>query len=249
MKLSGNKNSSLLLLVALIAALLFAVFYYVVLPKKDDVESLEGSVNALQTEIDALHGQITAMEETNTTEVTNVFEIRQKLPQSREIDQLLLNLEEIEYVSKTRITSIGFNSYDELVSESNIVPAAPEEETATDETAEGETAETEDTETNETTENGEGEETGETVETPVSEIAAQTLPPELKLITFNLEIEAPDNQNIQQFIKEIENLSRIMHIDTISYSLPGEEGEIMEDVSETLNASIQVTTFYYEGES
>ncbi|MFC7685211.1 potassium transporter [Ureibacillus sp. GCM10028918] len=244
MKLSGNKNSSLLLLIALIAALLFAIYYYILLPKKDHVDSLEGSINGLQTEISTLQGQIASLEEEGTSEVSNVFEIRQKLPQSREIDQLLLNLEEIEFVTETRITSIGFNSYDALVSESNIVPV-PEEEAVTDEATEGQTDEAETTENAEVVE---GEETGETVETPVSEIAAQTLPPELKLITFNLEIEASENQNIQQFIEEIENLKRIMHIDSISYSLPGEEGEFVEAEAETLNASIQVTTFYYEGE-
>ncbi len=241
MKLSGN-NSSVPLLVALVAALLFAIFYYVVLPKKEDVKSLESSVGSLQTEIQTLQAEITTLEAEGSNQVSNVFEIRQKLPQSREIDQLLLNLEEIQYVTQTRITSIGFNSYDALVSESAIVPAPVEGDTTTD----GETA-TNTGENGETTENVEGEETGETVETPVSEIAAQTLPPELKLITFNLEIEASNNRNIQQLIEEIENLKRIMHIDSISYSLPGEEGQFTED-DETLNASIQVTTFYYEGE-
>ncbi|WP_052130329.1 hypothetical protein [Ureibacillus sinduriensis] len=244
MKLSGNKNTSLLLLVALIAALLFAIFYYIVLPKKDNVQSLENSINALQTEIGALQAQIDSSTEESTSDVSNVFEIRQKLPQSRQIDQLLLNLEEIEFVSKTRITSIGFNSYDALVSESAIVPL-PEEETAED-AAEGQMDGAEVTDTEEA---GEGNETGETVETPVSEIAAQTLPTELKLITFNLEIEAPDDQNIQVFIEEIENLKRIMHMDSISFTLLGEEGEFREEGNDTVTASIQVTTFYYEGES
>lgn len=233
MKLSSNKNSSSLLLILLVAALLFAVFYYIVLPKKEEVESLENSVGSLQTEIKTIRTNITALEAENSKENTDVFEIRQKLPQSREIDQLLLNLEEIEFVSKTRITSIGFNSYDALVSESAIAPSPEEEAEITEET--------------EAAENVEGEETGETGETPVSEIAAQTLPPELKLITFNIEIESPASQNIQLFIEEIENLKRIMHIDSISYSLPGEEGEFTDE-EETLHASIQVTTFYYEGE-
>lgn len=245
MKLSGNKNTSIVLLVALIASLLFAIYYYIVLPKKDNVQSLESAINALHTEIGALQAQIDSSEEETTVEVSNVFEIRQKLPQSREIDQLLLNLEEIEFVSETRITSIGFNSYDALVSESTIVPL-PEEVVDTDETAEVQEEETEKAETEEAEE---GTETGETAETPVSEIAAQTLPPELKLITFNLEIEAPDGQNIQLFIEEIENLKRIMHIDSISYTLPGEEAEFLEEGNEAVTASIQVTTFYYEGES
>lgn len=239
MKLSSNKNTSVLLLVVLVAALLFAVYYYIVLPKKDNVVAIESSINALQTEITTLESQMTSIDEQSATEVENVFTIRQRLPKSREIDQLLLNLEEIEFVSEARITSIGFNSYDTLVSESAIAPT-PEEEIVTDESTVEEPAiegETEDTEAEEVT------------EAPVSDIAAVTLPPELKLITFNLELEVPEYQSLQRFIKELEKLPRIMHVDTINFTLPGEEGEFMEDAAESLTASIQVTTFYYEGES
>jgi len=239
MKVSSNKNTSIILLVLLIAALLFAVYYYLVLPKKENVESLESSINSLQTEITSLQDQQSSIEVSTTSNVENVFAIRQKLPQSREIDQLLRNLEEIEYMTKSRITSIGFNSYDELVSESSIVSNS-DEEAATDEKAQDETA------TEESTEAANTE--GKISETPVSDIAATTLPPELKLITFNLEIEAPENQNVEKFIKELENLPRIVHIDSIDYSLPGEEGELQEE-DESITASIQVTTFYYEGES
>ncbi|MCM3386976.1 type 4a pilus biogenesis protein PilO [Ureibacillus chungkukjangi] len=244
MKLSSNKNSSVILLIVLVVALLFAVFYYIVFPKKDNIQSLEGSISSLQTEITALEGQMASLDETSSSDVSNIYAIRQKLPQSREIDQLLLNLEEIEYVTETRITSIGFNSYDALVSESAIAPV-PEEATTVEENTVDEDTEA----TAEGEEIVEGEETGETVETPVSEIAAEIIPPELKLITFNLTIEASVYDNIQQFIQEIENLKRIMHIDSISYTLPGEEGEFLEEEAETLSASVQVTTFFYEGES
>lgn len=254
MKLSGNKNTSILLLVLLVAALLFAVYYYMVLPKKDRVTSLESSVTSLQGEITSLQEQVsTANNQENPLDDTNIFTLRQKLPQTREIDQLLLNLEEIEFVSKTRIVSVGFNSYDELVSESTIVPVS-EEEVVTDGTTEGETpaeGETAVPEEGTVPEEGATDETGEAVETPetpVSDIAAQTLPPELKLITFNLEVAAPEHRNLQKFIEEVEKLERVMHIDSVSYSLPGEAVEIMEDSNETLNSSIQLTTFYYEGE-
>ncbi|WP_233549354.1 type 4a pilus biogenesis protein PilO [Lysinibacillus yapensis] len=240
MKLSGNKNTSALLLIVLVAALLFALYYYVVLPKKDQAASLESSKAALQTEIATLQEQQALMEaQASLPQESNITTLRKKLPASREIDQLLLNLEEIEYITQSRILSIGFNSYDTLVSESGIVPV-PEEEVATEEAAEGQNDAVEE----ETMVDGESVE----VETPVSQIAAETLPPELKLITFNLEIAASEYEDLLQFIEEIENLERIMHIDSISYTLPGEEEAFMEE-AEALNASVQVTTFYYEGES
>jgi len=54
--------------------------------------------------------------------------------------------------------------------------------------------------------------------------------------------------SLLQFIQELESLDRIMHVDAINYSLLGEEAEFEEDVTDTVNASIQVTTFYYDGE-
>lgn len=233
MKLSSSKSSSILLLVALIAALLFALFYYVVLPKKNEVESLESSINSLQTEIETLEGQVAAPEE--EAEVSNIFELRKKVPQTREIDQLLLNIEELEYVTESRVQAITFNNYDTIVSESELVPKPDEtEEAPATEATEGET-----TESTEPTEEA---------ESPVSTISTETLPAELKMVTFVVDVASSNYENLQQFIKEIENLERVMHIDTISYSLPGEENEFAEEPTDEVTASIQITTFYYEGD-
>lgn len=246
MKLSSSsKNSQTILLVLLVMVLLFAVYYYVVLPKKNEVELLESSISSIQSEIDSLQNQITAVQGVQTKETSNVFAYRKKLPQSREIDKLLLNLEEIGYVTESKINGINFNSYDELVSESAILPT---EEDPTTENGEAQgTADVEAAE-NLTTENSDTETTA-TEQAPVSAIAAESLPPELKLITFNIDVESMNYQYLQQFIKEIEDLDRVMHIDTINYSLPGEENEFAEEPSDVVSASIQVTTFYYEGES
>ena len=39
-----------------------------------------------------------------------------------------------------------------------------------------------------------------------------------------------------------------MHVDSIEYELLGEELEIKDDASEEVKVTIQVTTFFYEGE-
>lgn len=39
-----------------------------------------------------------------------------------------------------------------------------------------------------------------------------------------------------------------MHVDSIQYTLLGEENEFVEETSEVVNMSLQVTTFYYERE-
>ena len=245
MKLSNSKNSQLPLLVALVAALLFALFYYVVLPKKDEAKALESSVSTLKSEIVALEGQKSDQIDDNI-EVANIFELRKKVPQSREIDQLLLNIEELEFVTDSRIQAITFNNYDSVVSESELVPTPEEEVTEEAATPEETTTEEEPAREGETiTETGE---TTEQADSPISTIAAETLPAELKMITFVLDVSSSNYENLQQFIKEIENLERVMHIDTINYSLPGEENEFAEEPTDEVTASIQITTFYYEGE-
>ena len=51
------------------------------------------------------------------------------------------------------------------------------------------------------------------------------------------------------FIKEIEQIERVMKLDSVSLTLPGEEEQLQEDAVPTYKAAIQITTFYYEGEN
>lgn len=220
-------------------ALLFAIYYYVLLPKQDEADMLESSVNSLQSEIASLNEQITLVQEEQSRESSNEFALRKKVPDNREIDELLLNIEEIEYVSGSRIQSISFNNYDSLVSASglNDPNAVPD----TEENAEGQTEASEEQATDTTSETAE-----QVITTPVSTIAVESLPANLKLVTFEVDVESPNYEKLQQFIKETEQLERVMHIDAIEYDLPGEENIYAENASDIVSATVQVTTFYYE---
>lgn len=259
MQLSGGKNSGPLLITALILALLFAVYYYVVLPKQEEATEKQNAVNHLTSETATMKDQIALIKENRNDEVDSGLIIRQKLPADREIDQLLLALEEAEYVSGSRILTITFNNYDNLVSESGLLdPNAP----TGDEQADGAMEESERDETtdnSETNENIEDKGTPESDQTggtaveeteqeavPISTMSAEALPANLKLLPFQVDIESPDAEQLQQFMKEIEQMERVMHIDTIEYSLPGEEDALTEKGDKVVSASIQVTTFYFE---
>lgn len=233
MQLSSGKNSGPLLVTALVLVVLFAVYYYVVLPKQDEAEIKQSTVDTLNSEISTMKEQIALMEGDNNGAVSNEFAVRKKLPESRKIDELLLSFEEIEYISNSRIAGISFNNYDDLVSASGLAdPNANTEGNQMDGALEEAPVE------------GAADQQGEPV--PVSTMSAEALPANLKLITCQIEIESPDDEQLQQFIKEIEALERVMHIDTIEYSLPGEEDTLMNDASAIVSASIQVTTFYFE---
>lgn len=225
---SSSKNTTILLVIALSMALLFAVYYYVVKPKQDDAESVSREVTTLKAEISSLEENLVTFREQQSQTNINEFALRKKVPATRAIDTLILSMEEIEYVTGSRILSIDFNNYDEQVSASGL-----EDPNATTETKEQET--TEETQNNEQSE-----------ALPVSTIAVENLPPSLKLITFNINVMSPNNENLQQFIKEVEKIERVMHIDTIDFSLPVEENIFLEDATDVVFADVQVTTFYYE---
>ncbi|QBK25740.1 potassium transporter [Ureibacillus thermophilus] len=229
MKLTSGKNSSTLLLIALVAALLFALYYYILLPKKEEAASLESSILSTRSEIESIQQQIEELNASKNAEHATLFELRKKVPATRNLDDIVLKIEETQYVTGTKILSIHFNNYDELVSSSQLEsPNVPTEE---GENGEDATTEAEDSE-----------------ETPVSPIAKENLPSELKLITFEVRVESPDFNHLVNFIKEIEKIKRIMHIDAINFSLPGEESEFDEDSEDSITATVKVTTFYYEGE-
>lgn len=238
MSKQSNKYLPYILIAVLVMTLIFAMYYYIVLPKMDERDQLTTQNTTVSTTIDTLKAQINELEAQQNQEVVNEFVLRKKLPASREIDQLLLYLEQLEMIADVRIDSISMNNYDMAVQSSPIVDpnATTETEGASEE------------EQYIDTQGQSAYPTDPDAETPVSDIAASELPEELKLITLNLAIQAPSNTALKSFIKEIEKLERVMHIDQISYALPGEENAFEEVVSGVVAATIQVTTFYYEGE-
>ena len=239
-QLSGGKNSGVLLILALVMALLFAVYYYVVLPKTNDVSAMESSVSTLQSEVSTLQESIALVtDEQNQTSV-NPFALRKKVPQDRDMMDLLLNIEEVGFVADSRIVSINFNNYDTPVAESALQDPNQVEAVEGEQSAEQSP--------DEATVQAEGEASDVLEQAPpVSSIARETLPTALKMVTFSIDVESPNAAQLEVFIKELETLERIMRVDTIQYSLPGEENEFAEDRSDIVNATIQVTTFYYEG--
>ncbi|MFJ7735051.1 potassium transporter [Lysinibacillus sp. NPDC097287] len=241
--ITSNKNSAILLLTALIAALLFAVYYYVLTPKLDDVKAKESTVSTINQEITSLQEQIAIVEETQQSSTSENLTLRKKVPQTRAIEKVLLDIAEIEAVTGTLVESISFNNYDSLVLDSTITdPNAPvvDEGAVQDVPATGGDG-TDNQPTEEETE-------GTTDELPVSTIAKESLPAALKLVTFSIDIAALDMKSLNSYLEEIEKIERIMKIDALDISLPGEEDKFQEDADPTVTATIQVTTFYYEGE-
>ena len=225
-KLMSSENSPLLLLTAFVAALLCAVYYYLVVPKTNEVEAKSNSIEQLGQEIASLEEQLTQTSNEQMSMASNSLAMRKKVPETRAIEQVILDITQIEEVTGTRVESVNFN-YDvdvaqTEVTESNTIEKA---EVAVDE-----------------------EQTKVEENVPVPTIAKETLPANLKLVTFTIEVAALDFNALDRFLKEIENLERVMKTDTISFKLPGEQDRLETEKDLSATATVQITTFYYEGE-
>lgn len=224
--LVSNKKTAFLLIVTLVVLVLGVIYFYFIYPLNKEKKSKEEAVRYVQSEIGILQSQLA----TSTVEESkeNMFALQKKIPNSRALDQLIRSIEEVELISESKIESINFNNYDEIVAESDLAATESKENEQVDNT--------------ETTENN------ISMETPVSPVANIELPAQLKLITFNISVVTKDYDHLMIFIEELEKLERIVRMDQIEFSMPGEE-QLYEMNSEgTISAQIQLTTFYYDGE-
>lgn len=239
MKQSGE-NKSLVALLGLLAFLLLAVvYYYVVLPKDEAKTRTTNSIKQLQVETSELQQKVAVLSVTDIEEA-NDYELRKKLPITRELDNLLHTIHEVELLSESKIVSISFNNYDGEVSQTNFI-------TPTDKTDE-------EANKDEEVEDGEGKEKSEETDVaedadetkPVTPIDIELLPDELKLISLNIVLEVLDYEHLLQFLNEVEEIERIVRIDSVNFYQPGEEELAQEDPDERLSVSVQLTTFYSE---
>ncbi|WP_286927065.1 MULTISPECIES: hypothetical protein [Lysinibacillus] len=226
-RLLNSKKSGILLLVLLIASLLFALYYYVILPKKDEVQAKEASIQSLQSEIKNLEQSLASFDEQLEVPMQETLEMQKKVPSVRAVEQILRDMVEIEEVTGTRMESLTFNNYDEPVADANV----------------GQTNTVAEAEAKVNEENQENTETP-----PISTIAQENIPPELKLVTFTFDIGALTFDSMVTFLKEVEKLERVMKIDTIKMSLPGEKEKLDKEADTIIKATVQITTFYYEGQ-
>jgi len=188
-----QEKKSLLILLLIIAFLLIGLFYfYQVMPIQEKVQSAKFEVHNLENDINILHAQLENAKDKNEGDGTDV---EQMLPTSRNMDQFLLSLYEVEKMSNSKMKNISFSNL------------------------EGDFVLTE--------------------ETNNQENAANSIPnsSHLKTLTVQITVHSPSYQKLQQFIQGIENLERITKIDNFSFSEQG---------GESITATLQLTTFYYQ---
>ncbi|WP_346206411.1 hypothetical protein NSS89_12700 [Caldifermentibacillus hisashii] len=259
-----EKRKIVLFIGIILFLLLGLLYFYMIMPLKDDANAAEQNVKQLETEVKALENRLNQNE---TDQPKNTAKLEKKMPLSRQLDELILSLQEIEMVSGSQIASINFNNYDgELTeadgtNENNESTDGTDEATADDTNNNNEATDgTDEATTNETDENqsdeqatedknsdDNGSDTNDENEQATDETVTN-LPTNVKLITINLSVTSPDFEHFQLFLQELEKLERITRVDTLTFTKPAERELLYEkDGSQAVTADVQITTFYYNG--
>ena len=257
-----EKRKIVLFIGIILFLLLGLLYFYLIMPLKDDANAAEQNVKQLETEVKTLENRVNQNE---TDQPENTAKLEKKMPLSRQLDELILSLQEIEMVSGSQIASINFNNYDggltEAVgtNENNESTDGTDEATADDTNNNNEATDgTDEATTNETDENqsdeqatedknseDNGSDTNDENEQATNETVTN-LPTNVKLITINLSVASPDFEHFQLFLQELEKLERITRVDTLTFTKPAERELLYEkDGSQAVTADVQITTFYY----
>jgi type IV pilus assembly protein PilO len=239
MKQTGE-NKVLVALLGLIAFLLVGVaYYYVILPKGEEETRIKYAIQGLKIENSELENQVAVLSVVDTDDA-NEYDLRKKLPVSRELDKLLHTIQEVELMSESKIVSISFNNYDAEVSQTITTPEVEEEK------AEESAEEVDETESEGEETESEDEETDVELVKPITPIDISLLPEELKLISLKIDLQVLDYNHLLNFLHEIEGLDRVVRIDEVNFYQPGELELAQEEPDKRLDVTVQLTTFFSE---
>jgi len=237
-----EKRKFFLFIGIILFLLLGILYYYLIMPLKDDANVAEQNVKQLETEVKALENRLNQNE---SDQPESTAKLEKKMPLSRQLDELILSLQEIEMVSGSQITTMTFNNYDGGLTEADDTNNNNE---STDSTG--------NTTTNEPGENQSDNQAGadessddngsDTNDESATDDTVTNLPTNVKLITINLSVASPDYEHFQTFLQEMEKLERITRVDTLSFTRPAERELLYEkEGSQVVKAEVQITTFYY----
>lgn len=220
--MASSQRNTVILVALLTIALLGALYYYVVLPKTERVASLQSTIATLTATRDTALADIAAFD-AKDLDAGTLARLQKQVPKERGVEYILRDLEDIEMLTRSRIENISFSEYDAPMLERKLGLTETTEEELAAQLA------------NETVEE----------EEPLYNAALAEAPEGLQIITYQVELLTPDYKTLRTFIREVEGLERIIKIDVVQLSQPGEEVKFEEVVDYTVSASLQLTTFFY----
>lgn len=241
-----EKRKIVLFIGIILFLLLGLLYFYLIMPLKDDANAAEQNVKQLETEVKALENRLNQNE---SDQPENTAKLEKKMPLSRQLDELILSLQEVEMVSGSQISSITFNNYDGGLTEADGTNDNNESTDSADNPATNEPDDNHsDNQAAADQSNGDNESDTNDESEQATDETITNLPTNVKLITINLSVASPDYEHFQLFLQELEKLERITRVDTLTFTKPAERELLYEkDGSQAIKAEVQITTFYYNG--
>jgi len=244
----SNKYSPIILISLLLVGL-FCIFYInFLLPRKAEADNLVSMVASIQQEVSELQQHTNSLQTEYEETLNDIVVEDKRLPWDKDFVELLMNIEEIQLVSDLNIKNIQFSYNEALVNDTeSLNPNAlnPNEMKTTTEGEATEEAYTleglmdDDTAVTEYTASATDNSSSKKGSSEVDFIFDN-----VRLIGFSIDVETVDEAHLLTFIEEMEGLDRFIRVNSISYSLPGEqsEGNSNEDM---ISANIQASAFYF----
>lgn len=220
--MATSQKNTVLLVGLLVIVVLAALYYYVILPKSDYVDALQKTVETMKSELATTEAEIATFEDKLLTP-SEAARLEKQVPLNRDVAEILRDLEDIEMLTRSRIEAINFSEHEAPLVERKLGLTETSEEELAAKLANEEVAE----------------------EDPLYQEILADAPQGLQIVTYQVELLTPDYKTLRTFIREVEGLTRIVKVDMIKISQPGEEVKFEEVVDYTVSASLQLTTFFY----
>ncbi|MEH7249908.1 hypothetical protein V7114_24385 [Neobacillus niacini] len=222
-----SKLDKIILLAGFLLIVLVIVYgqFIKLTPLKSDVSTKEQSLNTEQKLLEL----VTQKKVDGTTKVVEgTRDLQKKVPVKPSLEQFILDLEKAEIVSNSIISSMSFTK-DADVTLATETPA---------ENATGDQAGT----------TGQGTETppvqsGEAAAAANGQPTAEPVSTGLKKLTVSLNVESPTYEDFERFVETLENLDRIVVVESISY-YGSEEITTLDQGLEKLSFLITVSAYY-----
>lgn len=234
MKSLFSKRDKFLLATILLLLVLFisyAQFFYLN-PLKSDLQVKEKTLNAEQKQLESLNQNQSGEK---STETINTSELQQQLPVKPLQDQFILDLEKAETVSNSQINSMRFLNTDKDHTKSNQTNAVN-----------GATVQENGSTSQQNTINSSGNQNGQSSGSASASQAELSLPAGLNKITVELDVTSPGYEEFEKFIESLEQLKRIVAVDSIQYT--GEsETTTLEQNKQLFTYKLTVSAFYMPG--
>lgn len=222
-----EKRNTFLLLIGLLFVLLIVLYFAFISPLLSDFKGKKASQVSLQNDIAVLEKQLEQLADVQEEFEQEQLELQKKIPLTRELEEIVLILQDMELQSSSLIESIDFY-YDSSLPTSDFLYELDSDEVIEDE----------DSSVVEGVEND---------DEASRAIDLNEKPESLQIITIRMDISSPTYDDFLHFITEIEQQERIMSVSGLHFEKTSEEGLVLaEELDETITYQVELITFYYQ---